>query len=61
MNDDIDYEASWKEKYPTLREEMRYTGHGSIKDLNDKSAMSVDEEERQETYKKRWAIGGAGF
>ena len=56
-----DYEASWKEKYPTLREEMRYTGHGSIKDLNDKSAMSVDEEERQETYKKRWAIGGAGF
>ena len=40
---------------------MRYTGHGSIKDLNDKSAMSVDEEERQETYKKRWAIGGAGF
>ncbi|MDP7390529.1 MAG: NAD(P)/FAD-dependent oxidoreductase [Alphaproteobacteria bacterium] len=56
-----DYEASWKEKYPKLREEMRYTGHGSIKDLNDKSAMSVDEEERQETYKKRWAIGGAGF
>ena len=56
-----DYEASWKENYPTLREEMRYTGHGSIKDLNDKSAMSVDEEERQETYKKRWAIGGAGF
>ncbi len=56
-----DYEASWKEKYPTLREEMRYTGHGSMKDLNDKSAMSVDEEERQETYKKRWAIGGAGF
>lgn len=56
-----DYEASWKEKYPALREEMRYTGHGSIKDLNDKSAMSVDEEERQETYKKRWAIGGAGF
>ncbi len=56
-----DYEASWKEKYPTLREEMRYTGHGSIKDLNDKPAMSVDEEERQETYKKRWAIGGAGF
>ena len=43
-----DYEASWKEKYPALREEMRYTGHGSIKDLNDKSAMSVDEEERQE-------------
>ncbi|MED5360888.1 MAG: NAD(P)/FAD-dependent oxidoreductase [Pseudomonadota bacterium] len=56
-----DYEASWKEKYPTLREEMRYTGHGSMKDLNDKSAMSVDEEERQETYKKRWAIGGAWF
>ncbi|MBG04879.1 MAG: cyclohexanone monooxygenase [Rhodospirillaceae bacterium] len=56
-----DYEASWKEKYPALREEMRYTGHGSMKDLNDKPAMSVDEEERQDTYEKRWEIGGAGF
>jgi len=56
-----EYEQSWKEKYPALREEMRYTGHGSMKDLNDKPAMSVDEEERQETYEKRWEIGGAGF
>ena len=56
-----EYEASWKERYGDLREEMRYTGHGSIKDLNDKPAMSVDEDERQETYKERWKIGGAGF
>ena len=56
-----DYAQSWKEKYPALREEMRYTGHGSMKDLNNKPAMSVDEEERQLTYKKRWQIGGSGF
>ena len=56
-----EYEASWKEDYQSLRQEMRYTGHGSIKDLNDKPAMSVDEKERQETYTERWKIGGAGF
>ena len=56
-----DYAQSWKEKYPALREEMRYTGHGSMKDLNNKPAMSVDEEERQQTYEKRWKIGGSGF
>ena len=56
-----EYEASWKERYSGLREEMRYTGHGSIKDLNDKPAMSVDDDERQETYTERWKIGGAGF
>ncbi|MBO88388.1 MAG: cyclohexanone monooxygenase [Rickettsiales bacterium] len=56
-----DYAKSWKEKYPALREEMRYTGHGSMKDLNNKPAMSVDDKERQETYEKRWKIGGSGF
>ena len=40
---------------------MRYTSHGSLKDLNDKPALSVSEEERQETYEKRWEIGGAGY
>jgi cyclohexanone monooxygenase len=56
-----DYEQSWKEDYAAKREEMRYTSHGSLKDLNDKPALSVSEEERQETYAKRWEIGGAGY
>lgn len=55
------YEASWKANYTAKRQEMRYTGHGSLKDLNDKSAMSADENERQKTYTERWKIGGAGF
>ena len=55
------YEESWKADYATKRQEMRYTGHGSLKDLNDKAAMSADEDERQDTYAKRWQIGGAGF
>ena len=55
------YEESWKADYAAKRQEMRYTGHGSLKDLNDKAAMSADEDERQDTYAKRWQIGGAGF
>lgn len=56
-----DYEVSWKSDYAAKREEMRYTSHGSLKDLNDKPALSVSEEERQKTYEERWEIGGAGY
>jgi cyclohexanone monooxygenase len=56
-----DYEKSWKSDYASRRDEMRYTPHGSLKDLNDKSALSANEEERQLTYQKRWEIGGAGY
>jgi cyclohexanone monooxygenase len=56
-----EYEQSWKGDYGAKREEMRYTSHGSLKDLNDKPALSVSEEERRETYEKRWEIGGAGY
>jgi cyclohexanone monooxygenase len=56
-----EYENTWKESYPDKRQEMRYTSHGSLKDLNDKPALSVSEEERRETYAKRWEIGGAGY
>jgi cyclohexanone monooxygenase len=55
------YEKSWKKDYASLRKQMRYTSHGSIKDLNDKSALSVSAEERGNTYTKRWNIGGAGY
>ena len=55
------YERSWKDVYSERRKEMRYSAHGSLKDLNDVSALSVDEDQRQELYTKRWAIGGTGF
>jgi cyclohexanone monooxygenase len=56
-----DYERSWKDIYTARREEMRHSFHGSLKDLNDKPALSVSEEERQETYQKRWDIGGTPY
>ena len=55
------YERSWKDVYSGRRKEMRYSAHGSLKDLNDVPALSVDEDQRQELYTKRWAIGGTGF
>jgi len=55
------YERSWKDLYSERRKEMRYSAHGSLKDLNDVPALSVDEDQRQELYTKRWAIGGTGF
>jgi len=56
-----DYERSWKEIYAARREEMRHSFHGSLKDLNDKPALSVSEDERQATYQKRWDIGGTPY
>ena len=55
------YERSWKDVYSERRKEMRYSAHGSLKDLNAVPALSVDEDQRQELYTKRWAIGGTGF
>jgi cyclohexanone monooxygenase len=40
---------------------MRDSFHGSLKDLNDKPALSVSEDERQATYQKRWDIGGTPY
>jgi cyclohexanone monooxygenase len=56
-----DYERSWKDVYAARREEMRDSFHGSLKDLNDKPALSVSEAERQATYRKRWDIGGTPY
>ena len=55
------YERSWKDVYSERRKEMRYSAHGSLKDLNDVPALSVDEDQRHELYTNRWAIGGTGF
>jgi cyclohexanone monooxygenase len=56
-----EYERSWKDVYPAKRDEMRYSGHGSLKDLNDKPALSVSEEERQTVFAERWKTGGTIF
>ena len=42
------YEQSWKDVYVARRKEMRYSAHGSLKDLNNVPALSVDEERRQQ-------------
>jgi cyclohexanone monooxygenase len=55
------YEREWKDNYQSRRAEMRYTAHGSIKELNDEPAMSVNEDRRQQVYQERWDIGGAGY
>ena len=55
------YEQSWKDVYTARRKEMRYSAHGSLKDLNNVPALSVDEEQRQQLYSERWTIGGTGF
>ena len=55
------YEQSWKDVYTARRKEMRYSAHGSLKDLNNVPALSVDEERRQQLYSERWTIGGTGF
>ena len=54
------YEQSWKDVYTARRKEMRYSAHGSLKDLNNVPALSVDQEQRQQLYSERWAIGGTG-
>ena len=56
-----EYAQSWKDNYPALREEQRHTGKGSIRDLNDESALAVSAEDRHAMYTKRWAVGGTGF
>jgi cyclohexanone monooxygenase len=56
-----EYEQEWKASYAERRAEMRYTFHGSLKDVNDVPALSVSEAERQSVYQQRWAIGGAGY
>jgi len=56
-----EYERFWKDDYQAYREEIRYTPNGNLREINDKSALEVSEEERQAVYRKRWDIGGAGY
>ncbi len=56
-----DYANSWKNGYAEKRTEMRYMPNGVLRELNDKSALEVSEEERLATYEERWRLGGSGF
>jgi cyclohexanone monooxygenase len=40
---------------------MRYMPNGVLRELNDKQALEVSEEERLATYEARWEAGGSGF
>ena len=53
-----EYEHEWRTDYQNRRAEMRYTPQGMLKDLNDESALTVDEQRRQEVYEERWKTGG---
>jgi len=56
-----EYADSWKNGYAEKRKEMRKMPNGVLRELNDKSALAVSEEERLATYEERWRIGGSGF
>jgi len=56
-----EYADSWKNGYAEKRKEMRKMPNGVLRELNDKSALEVSEEERLATYEERWRIGGSGF
>jgi cyclohexanone monooxygenase len=55
------YANSWKNGYAEKREEMRYMPNGVLREVNEKSALEVSEEERRSTYETRWEAGTGAF
>ena len=55
------YANSWKDGYAEKREEMRYMPNGVLREVNEKSALEVSEEERQATFEARWEAGTGAF
>ena len=47
-----DYAGSWKDGYAEKRQEMRYMPNGVLREVNDKPALSVSEEERQAAFQR---------
>ena len=56
-----EYANSWKNGYAEKRAEMRYMPNGVLREVNDKSALEVSEEERQATFEARWEAGTGAF
>ena len=55
------YERSWKDGYAAKRDVMRYSPQGNTRARGEKSALSIDEAEREAVYERYWEIGGSGF
>jgi cyclohexanone monooxygenase len=56
-----DYSTSWKTDYASHREQARHSRNGILQNLNDQSALDVDEAERAAIYEQRWKDGGTYF
>lgn len=56
-----EYAQDWKAHYAERRADMRHTASGSLRKPDGVAALSVDEAERQATYKSRWNMGGMAF
>ena len=54
-------EEEVKPNYEAILEKARWSAAGFALDLNERSALEVTAEERQETYEAGWAQGGFGF
>jgi cyclohexanone monooxygenase len=56
-----EYAQSWKDNYTALREEQRRTSKGTIRELNNESALAVSEDRRSAMFEERWERGGSAF
>ena len=54
-------QQAWKADYAAHREKARLTRSGILYDYSQRSALEVEEEERQQEYERRWTRGGANF
>ncbi len=55
---DPDEQRSWKARYNELRRQAETSRTGMIEDLNERSVLSVSDEERERELEQRWANGG---
>ncbi|HYZ30789.1 MAG TPA: NAD(P)/FAD-dependent oxidoreductase [Crenalkalicoccus sp.] len=58
---DAEYEAWWKSDYANHRRRAREMRTGILYEIDPRSAMEVEEAERQRVYEGRWQIGGTAF
>jgi cyclohexanone monooxygenase len=58
---DPEYVADVKAHYDDLRKQARESGFGLLVPPGEKSALEVDEAERQKEFEARWNKGGLGF
>jgi cation diffusion facilitator CzcD-associated flavoprotein CzcO len=58
---DGEYEGWWKKDYPAHRSFARTQRAGIVSNVNDQSALAVDDAQRQRIYEERWAQGGTSF